>query len=63
MIILKSKLYIRKNCWIWEMLLLNRMFPIVGPRFMSTNQSKIIDRGSETTFQCEVNKLSKHYLI
>ncbi|CAK5093184.1 unnamed protein product [Meloidogyne enterolobii] len=25
-----------------------------GPRFMSTNQTKIIDRGSETTFQCEV---------
>uniref|UniRef100_A0A915ME83 Ig-like domain-containing protein n=1 Tax=Meloidogyne javanica TaxID=6303 RepID=A0A915ME83_MELJA len=25
-----------------------------GPRFMSTNQTKIIDGGSETTFQCEV---------
>nr|CAD2207964.1 unnamed protein product [Meloidogyne enterolobii] len=30
------------------------MFFAVGPRFMSTNQSKIIERGSETTFKCEV---------
>nr|CAD2199751.1 unnamed protein product [Meloidogyne enterolobii] len=30
------------------------MFPTVEPRFMSTNQTKIIDRGSETTFQCKV---------